>query len=162
MTNKYGINLCICRQMKIPSSVLWQLTKKNNSFLVKFNGQTFTHDPLNLTGLHNASSAGLSNDGAISLQATKEKSKKASRPVFTLLHKHKSHNKITKKKNSTSGLVYSAQPLRRGINRIGKIIKGLPTLTEKVRRVALKRAQRLHVATRSHVKGVAAKKEEKK
>ncbi len=51
--------------VKLPSSVLWQLTKKNNSFLVKFNGQTFSHDPLNLTGLHNASSSGLSNNQAV-------------------------------------------------------------------------------------------------
>lgn len=149
--------------MKVPSSVLWQLTKKNNSFLVKFNRQQFSHDPLNLTGLHNASSSGLSNDGAIGLQAKKQKSKKATRGVLSLLQKHKSHNKITKrKKNSTTGLVYSNQPLKRGINRIGKIVKNLPTLTERVRRLALKRVQRLHVATRSHVKGVAAKKEEKK
>lgn len=149
--------------MKIPSSVLWQLTKKNNAFLVKFNGQSFTHDPLSLTGLHNASTSGLANEGSVGLQSIKVKSKKGTRGAMVLLQKHKSHNKITKrKKNSTSGLVYSRNELRRGINRIGKIVKGLPHLTEKKRNLALKRVQRLHVANRSHVKGVAAKKEEQK
>lgn len=116
-----------------------------------------------MTGLHNASSAGLSSDGSIGLQSLKVKSKKGTRGAVVLLQKHKSHNKITKrKKNSTTGLVYSRNELRRGINRIGKIVKGLPSITEKTRKIALKRVQRLHVANRSHVKGVAAKKEEKK
>ena len=149
--------------MKIPSSVLWQLTKRNNSFLVKFNGQTFSRDPLNLTGLHNASSSGITKDGAIGLQSFKVKSKKGTRNAVALLTKHKSHNKITKrKKNSTSGAVYSKTELKRGINRIGKVVKGLPLINEKTRKLALKRVQRLHVANRNQVKGVAAKKEEKK
>jgi large subunit ribosomal protein L28e len=109
--------------MKLPSNVLWQLTKKNNAFLVKFNGQQFSHDPLNLTGLHNASSSGLTNDRSIGLQGTKVKAGKGTRPVLSLLQKHKSHNKIQKRrKASTSNLVYSSQKLRRGINRIGKIV----------------------------------------
>jgi len=149
--------------MKIPSSVVWQLTKKYNSYLVKFNGQTFSHDPLNLTNLHNGSSAGVSNDQAVGVHATKVKAKKGTKPSFTLLTKHKSHNKITKrKKNSTSGLVYATTKLSRGINRIGKTVKGLPLHSERQKRLALKRVQRLHVATRSHVKKAAAKKEEKK
>jgi hypothetical protein len=149
--------------VKLSNSVLWQLTKRSNSFLVKFNGSTFTRDPLNLTNLHNAAHAGLSNEGSLNLQAEKVKSKKATRSVFSLLQNHKSHNKISKRKsNSTSGLVYSNQPLKRGINRIGKVVKNLTHITERVRKLALRRVQRLHVATRSHVKGVAAKKEEKK
>ena len=149
--------------MKIPSSVVWQLTKKYNSYLVKFNGQTFSHDPLNLTNLHNASSAGISKDQAVGIHATKVKAKKASRPSFTLLTKHKSHNKITKrKKNSNSGLVYATNPLRRGVNRIAKTIKALPLHSERQKKLALKRVQRLHVATRLHVKKAAAKKDEKK
>lgn len=150
--------------VKLPSSVLWQLTKKNNAFLVKFNGQQFTHDPLNLTGLHNASSSGLSNPSAVGFSAQKVKSKKATRAQFSLLQTHKSHNKISKRKNnSTSGAGYSVTPLRRGINRIGKVVKNLTHVSERVRKLALKRVQRLHVATRSHVKGGAqAKKEEKK
>lgn len=149
--------------VKLPSSVLWQLTKKNNSFLVKFNGQTFSNDPLNLTGLHNASSAGLSNNGAVGVQAKKVTSKKGKgkKAEFQLLNTHKTHNKIAKaKKNSTSGTVYSAQPVRRGVNRIAKVVKNITHISERVRKLALKRVQRLHAASRTHVKG--AKKEEKK
>ena len=147
--------------VKLPNSVLWQLTKKNNSFLVKFEGQQFTHDPLSLTGLHNASQSGLSNNQAVGVQATKIKAKKATKPQFHLLNRHKSHNKIAKaKKDSPSGAVYSVQKVNRGVNRIAKVVKNLTHISERTRKLALKRVQRLHVATRSHVK--ATKSEEKK
>jgi hypothetical protein len=149
--------------MKVPSSVLWQLTKKSNSYIVKFNGQQFSHDPLNLTGFHNATDSGVSNDRSIGLVGRKIKSKKGTRSVFTLLQKHKDHNKITKrKKNSTSGSGYARTDLRKGIKRIAKVVKGLPLTSERVRKATLRRLQRLHVAYRTHVKGVVAKKEEKK
>ena len=46
--------------MKVPSCVLWQLTKKNSAFVVQPKGaksrkEQFSNDPLNLTGFHNAS-----------------------------------------------------------------------------------------------------------
>ena len=151
--------------MKIPSSVVWQLTKRWNSKLVKFNGQTFSHDPLSLTNLHNASQAGLSNDRSIGLTTIKEKAKKGKgqRNTVHLLQAHKSHNKITKrKKNSQSALLVSRVALKRGFNRIGKVVKGLSPVSERIRNLALKRLQRLHVATRPHVKGSAPKKAEKK
>ena len=149
--------------MKIPTSVVWQLTKRWNSHLVTFNGQQFTHDPLSLTNLHNGSQAGLSNNQTIGLSAKKVQAKKGTRPVYTLLQSHKSHNKILKKKKtSSSGLAASTVQLRRGINRVGKVVKSLSNISEKTRRIALRRLQRLHVATRPHVKGGAAKKEEKK
>ena len=148
--------------VKLPNSVLWQLTKKNNSFLVKYNGQTFSHDPLNLTGLHNASQAGLSNNQAVGVQVTKVAAKKGKKASFHLLNRHKSHNKIAKaKKASTSGAVYSVQPVNRGVNKIAKVVKNLTHVSERVRKLALKRVQRRHVASRTHVKA-GAKKEEKK
>ena len=91
------------------------------------------------------------------------KSKKGTRKAVALLQKHKSHNKIQKrKKNSSSGLVYATNDLKRGMKRIGRIVKNLPQLTEKRRKLALKRLQKVQVANRSQVKGAAAKKEEKK
>ena len=148
--------------MKIPSCVVWQLTKKWNCNLVKFNGQQFSYDPLNLTNLHNASASG-TNDQAIGLVGRKEKGKKAFRRVFTLLQKHKEHNKVSKRNpKSQSALAYSRNDLRRGMKRLGKVVQGLPNVNERTRKLALKRLQRLHVAYRSHVKGVAVKKEEKK
>lgn len=143
--------------MKIPAPVVWQLTKRWNSQLVKFNGQQFTHDPLSLTNFHNASSS-----SEVGLSSHKEKSKKkGSRRVITLLQKHKSNNKISKpKKNSQRRLQVSVVDLKRGINRVARAVQGLSHISEKTRKAALKRVQRLHVATRPHVKG--DKKVEKK
>ena len=147
--------------MKIPSEVVWQLTKKYNSFLVKSNGQQLSRDPLNLTGFHNASQSGLVNAHSIGLSAQKVKGKKGTKSVVTLLQRHKSHNKIAKRKaNSQSGNLVSTITLKRGINRIGKVVKGLSNISERTRKQALRRLARLHVATRPQVKG--AKKEEKK
>ncbi len=129
--------------------------------MVKFNGNQFSHDPMNLTNFHNASSAG-TNDNAIGLQGRKDKAKKGTKRVITLLQNHKSHNKISKKKNaSQSKLGASVTELKKGINRIGKVVKGLSFVNERTRKLALKRLQRLHVATRPTVKG-AKKAEEKK
>jgi hypothetical protein len=144
--------------MKIPNEVVWQLTKKWNSSLLKSNGQQFSRDPLNLTGLHNASSV----NGPLGLSAVNQKDKKGLKRVVTLLQKHKQHNKINKKANSTSGLLASSVVLKKGINRIGKVVKGLQGVSERTRKQALRRLARLHVATRPHVKGATAKKEEKK
>jgi hypothetical protein len=144
--------------MKIPSEVVWQLTKRWNSNIVKFNGQQFSRDPLNLTGLHNASST-----GSVGLSAHKEKGKKGSKRVITLQQVHKSHNKITKrKKNSQSGVYTSKIELRRGLRRIGKAVNGLNGVSAGTKKLALKRLQRLYKASRPQVKGAAAKKEEKK
>ena len=111
--------------MKIPSEVVWQLTKKYNSFLVKFNGQQLSRDPLNLTNFHNASQAGISNDRSIGLSVAKSLGKKkGSKRVITLLQKHKTHNKVHKARKgpSTSGALASRVVLKRGINRIGKVV----------------------------------------
>lgn len=145
--------------MRIPSEVVWQLTKKWNSKLVKFNGQQFSHDPLSLTNFHNASSS----SSTVGLSAVKAKGKKGTKSVVTLLQKHKSHNKIAKRKNnSQSALLASRVVLKRGINRIGKVVKGLSNVTEKTRKTALRRLRKLHGSTRPIVKGAAAKAQEKK
>ena len=148
--------------MKIPSCVLWQLTKKWNAHLVKNNGQQFSYDPMNLTNLHNASSSS-ANDQVIGLVGRKDKGKKGVKRVITLLQKHKSHNKVIKRKdNSPSALYCSKMELKKGMRRVGKVVKGLPLISERTRKIALKRLQRLHVACRPLVKGVAAKKEQEK
>ena len=148
--------------MKIPSCVVWELTKKWNSHLVQFNGQQFSYDPLNLTNLHNAASSS-ANEHAIGLVGRKDKGKKGVKRVITLLQKHKQHNKLAKRKqNSQSKLLYSHIDLKRGMNRIGKVVKALPYVPERTKNIALKRLQRLHVALRPQVKGAAPKNIEKK
>ena len=151
-------------RMKIPSAVVWQLTKRWNSHLVTFNGQQFSHDPLSLTGFHNASQSG-ARDHAIGLTAAKVLSKKGkgTRGVVTLLQRHKSHNKIAKKgKNSQSTLNVSRVELKSGLTRIARVIKGLPHVGDKRKNIALRRLERLNVSTRPIVKGGAAKQEAKK
>jgi hypothetical protein len=110
-----------------------------------------------LTNLHNASAAGLANDNAIGLHGSKVLGKKKGpKKVVTLLQKHKNHNRFTKKKkNSQSALLYSKNDLKKGMKRAGKIVKNLPHISERTRKIALKRLQRLHVALRPKVQGVA-------
>ena len=100
--------------MKVPNCVLWGLTKKTNSFIRKYknNRSAFSVDPLNLTGLHNASSAGLSNDQSIGVHVEKVASKKGKgqKRVYHLLQKHKLYNKrrLSKKGGlSQAGRVYT-------------------------------------------------------
>ncbi len=126
--------------------------------MVKFNGQQWTHNPLSLTNFHNASQAA----STVGLSAEKAKGKKGTKSVVTLHQAHKSHNKAPRKAGSTSKLQVSRVVLKRGINRIGKVVKGLSNINNRVRVAALRRLRRLHVATRPIVKGGAAKKEEKK
>ena len=152
--------------MKLPNSVVWQLTKKWNAFIVQGNNnQQFSKDPLNLTGLHNASSSGLANNHAIGLQGVKAKSKgnKRFKAGADLLVKHKTHNQFKKqKKVSQSKSLFSRVQLRRGLGRAAKVIQGLTHISEKTRQLALKRLGKLHSAQRVHVKGHAAKKAEEK
>lgn len=103
---------------------------------------------------------GAANDSAVGVQAKREKSKKNFKRVFSLLVKHKSHNKISKKKkNSTSGLLYTTNELRREVHNAAKAING-SVASEKTKKLAIKRLHRLHKANRPQIKG--AKKEEQK
>jgi hypothetical protein len=82
--------------------------------------------------------------------------------VFVILHKHKDHNYLSKKKkNSQSGLQHSTHLIRREVNRAARVIKNLP-VQEKIQKLALRRLQRLHATTKVHQKGGAVKKEEEK
>ena len=145
--------------MKVPNCVLWGLTKKTNSFIRKYknNRSAFSVDPLNLTGLHNASSAGLSNDQSIGVQVEKVASKKGKgqKTTFNLLQKHKLYNKrrLTKKGGqSQAGPVYTVNRLGRGANSAGKSIKKVSHVSEANRKVALRRLARLHSAARVYNK----------
>ena len=78
--------------MKVPSCVLWHLTKKNSAFVVQPKGaksrkEQFSKDPLNLTGLHNASQQGYTAEEAVGVTAVRGESekKKDFRKTFYLL-----------------------------------------------------------------------------
>jgi len=106
--------------MKTPDCVIWALTKRNNSQLVKFNGNEWTHNPLSLTGFHNASSS----SSTIGVGAHHKKSKKNFRRVFSLTLKHKlSHGlKTAKSANSQSHISTSQINLTKDVNRAAKVI----------------------------------------
>merc|ERR1712023_607324 len=50
------------------SDLLWALTRKNNSFLVKRNGLQQTSEPNNLTGKHCFKYSGLANEEAVGVE----------------------------------------------------------------------------------------------
>lgn len=51
----------------VSNDLVWELTKKQSSFLVKFQGTVFSKDPLNLTKKNSKNSSGLVNDKALSI-----------------------------------------------------------------------------------------------
>ena len=150
--------------MKVPSCVLWSLTKKNNCFLVKQKGarcEEFSYDPMNLTGLNNASSAGFIAENGIGLNAEKaeSKSKKDFRRDYILKINHKSYHKTARvtKGNGAAGLSASTQRIKKGTAGAAKTIKGLTFANDKKKALLLKRLGKLHGATRVNVKGAGKK-----
>lgn len=84
----------------------------------------------------------------VQVSKTKSKKNKASRRVFDVLQKHKSHNKISKRKNnSQSKLGWSHHAVKRDVNAAAKVVKGLGSINEKNRKIALKRVRRLHASS---------------
>lgn len=142
--------------MKVPSCVLWQLTKHNSAFIVRQKGaksrnESFSNDALNLTGLHNASSQGYTEDCAYGLSAEKGKSKKGAsfRKVFNLSVAHNQARGVRKtisKGSSTVGSKVTTSALKRNANHAAKVIKGLPFANEKKKTLLLKRLGKLNYA----------------
>ncbi|CAI2379073.1 unnamed protein product [Moneuplotes crassus] len=146
--------------MVVPSSVVWQVIKKNNAFLVKRGrkGEQFTKDPLSLTNRFNASDSGLSNYNAISVTGSTETSKsaKANRRVFNVNIKHGGHHSAKK----TTGSVYSKTTVKKEINRVSKVINSLQGITEDKRQKLLERLYRVHATTKAYPVAAKEKKEE--
>lgn len=147
-------NLSYC-SMKVPSCVLWQLTKHNSCFIVRQKGakarnECFSNDPLNLTGQHNASSQGFTEDVAYGLSAEKGKSKKGAgfRKVFNLsvAHKQTTGRKTISKGASTVGSKVTTSALKRQANHAAKVINGLPFANDKKKQLLLRRLGKLNNA----------------
>lgn len=135
--------------MKTPDCVIWGLTKRHNSKLVKFNGNEWTHNPLSITGFHNASSS----SSSINVGAEQKKTKKNFRRVFTLNLKHKlGHGaKSAKSAKSQSKIAHSHIHLSKEVNRAAKVIQGLTFQNQKEKNQALRKLARQHAANRPHV-----------
>lgn len=134
--------------MKTPDCVIWALTKKHNSQLVKFNGNDWTTNPLSITGFHNASS----NSSTISVGAHHKKTKKHFKRVFTLNLKHKlTHGaKTAKPAKSPSKITHSQVHLTREVHHAAKVIQGLTFQNLKAKNGALRQLARQSAANRSH------------
>jgi hypothetical protein len=146
--------------MKVPSCVLWQLTKHNSAFIVSQKGaksrnECFSNDPLNLSGQHNASSQGYTEDCAYGLSAEKGKSKKGAsfRKVFNLsvAHNQTRGRKTISKGSSSVGSKVTTSALKRNANHAAKVIKGLPFANEKKKAQLLRRLGKLNNALTENV-----------
>ena len=106
---------------------MWHLTKKNSAFVVQPKGarsrnEQFSKDPLNLTGLHNASQQGYTADEAVGVTATRGESekKKDFRKVF-YLHQTKDGGKLN----------HSSKKIDKGAPKAAKIVKKLNYVNDK-------------------------------
>ncbi|CAO3607487.1 unnamed protein product [Cunninghamella echinulata] len=70
------------------SALVWELIKKNNSFIVKRDGVQFSKEPTNLTNVHSFKYSGIANEKAVGIQAAPrgvkvitKKAKKANSPA---------------------------------------------------------------------------------
>lgn len=132
--------------MVVPSSVVWQVIKKHNAYLVKRgkNGEQWTSDPLSINNRFNASDNGLSNSNAISITGRREAGEKATKRVFDVNVRHGGHHNAKK----TSGAVYSKTSVKREVQRLAKVVNSLQGITEDKRQKLLARVQRLHAGNR--------------
>ena len=143
--------------MKTPNCVIWGLTKKNNCFLKKFNGNQWSHNPLSVSGFHNASSTGSSASiqGHKRIQKSKdakkdEKSEK-SKKVFEVVLRHRMrHGKKAMKNNSQSQPNVSRHVVTKNVHRVANIVNGLTYQSDSHKKRMLKRLARVERANRSH------------
>ena len=107
--------------MKIPSDLLWGLTKNGTSFSVKRKVDKFTKDPASVTNLHNQTDSGIANNGAVSLGLHKKKAKNGHSRVFELRQRYnKSH-----RNKKFPGVAYSNLKLTKEVNKAAAVIAKL-------------------------------------
>ena len=106
---------------QVPSDLLWRLTRKSSSFIVKRKIDTFNADPLSVTNLLNAKDSGLANTDSVSLGLRRKKAKKATSRVFELKRHYNQHHKGKK----MNGVVNSNFPLTKEVNKAAAVIDKL-------------------------------------
>ena len=142
--------------MRQPNCVLWALTRKHSAFTrsapgTKSRGQAFSADPMNLTGLHNASSQGFTADHGIGLTVNRAASKsgKTFRREYVLSINHKSYHKTNRVlKSADAHNSHSTQTIRRGTAHTARVIQGLTNATSAKKALLLRRLGRLHKGSR--------------
>mmetsp|Transcript_31553 Transcript_31553/g.27949 ORF Transcript_31553/g.27949 Transcript_31553/m.27949 type:complete len:144 (+) Transcript_31553:172-603(+) len=133
--------------MVVPTSVVWQVIKKHNAYLVKKKGrkdEQWTSDPLSISNKFSASDSGIANFNSVSITARREASKKTTRRVFDLnvRHGHTSGKK-------TSGAVFSKTSIKKEVNRLAKVVNSLQGITEAKRAKLIERVYKLHFGNKS-------------
>jgi hypothetical protein len=143
--------------MKTPDCVIWGLTRKNNAFLKKFNGNQWSSHPLNVSGFHNASQSASSASVQGSKRITKAKDAKKdevshkSKKVFEVVLRHRNrHGKKTHSKNSQSAPAFSRHAVTKNVHRVQKIVSGLTYQSDNHKKQLLRRLARVDAANRSH------------
>ncbi|KAL3632901.1 Large ribosomal subunit protein eL28y [Castilleja foliolosa] len=97
----------------VPGQLIWEIVKKNNSFLVKQFGNgtasiRFSKEPNNLCNLHSYKHSGLANKKTVSIQPGKDQS-----VLFSTTK--------TKKQNKPSGLLHRSL-LKKEFSRMAKTV----------------------------------------
>ena len=142
--------------MKVPSCVLWHLTKKHSAFVVQPKGaksrkECFNSSVMNLTGLHNQSAC----TSEYGLNGTKvaSASKKGTRHCVELSiahndYHHSKKSKVLSDKTGQAGLHHSTVTIKKGSKHAAKTIKGLNLVSDKKRALLLTRLAKIHGAQR--------------
>ena len=144
--------------MKVPSCVLWSLTKKHSAFKVqqkgaKSRGECFNKDDMNLTGLHNQSAC--SSNYGLQVEKAKSKKDKTFRKVYKLHVAHKAYHKttaISKNQWGAANQGSSVQSIKKGTAHAAKTIQGLTFANDKKKALLLRRLGKLHAASKDNVK----------
>ena len=78
------------------STVVWDVLRKNDSFLVRKDGVSFSRDPKNLLNLHSYKHSGLAQSKAIGVVLTTKPVKGVSKPQIALVFTTKKTNRPAK------------------------------------------------------------------
>jgi hypothetical protein len=135
--------------MKTPDCVIWALTRKNNAHLVKFNGNEWTHNPLSITNMHNASSSA----NTLSVHGSHKADGKKFKRHFTAVLRHKEIHgrKAARSATSSAKLSHSEYRMSRPVHLVAKSINGFTYQNDKEKRQVLRRLRREAAANRHHV-----------
>lgn len=143
--------------MKTPDCVIWALTRKNNAYLKKFNGNQWSSNPLSTTGFHNASQSAstCSVQGVKRVVAAKkddEKKNEKSKKVFQVVLRHRMrHGKKVTKKNSQSGVLVSRHAITKPLTNASKAVSGLTYQSDAHKKQLLRRLYKVNKSLRSSV-----------
>ena len=129
------------------SHLLWELTKKNNSFLVKRNGVEFSSDPMNIINRNTYCYSGLAHNWNVSIRPNR-KDAKAVAPNRYDLYFQKKRNFAQKGRvvKADSKAVNADQKYRFNTEHVP--VKGLHTASKVIRKRLSKRGDLIRAAIR--------------